>query len=46
VLDFLAEQGEWFQVHLGGARTGWVHRNVASKRPQGEVQPMTSSGST
>jgi uncharacterized protein YgiM (DUF1202 family) len=36
VLDFLAEQGEWFQVQLGGARTGWVHRNVASKRPQGE----------
>jgi uncharacterized protein YgiM (DUF1202 family) len=36
VLDFIAEQGEWFQVHLGGAQTGWVHRNVASKRPQGE----------
>ena len=36
VLDFLAEQGEWFQVQLGGARTGWVHRNVASKRHQGE----------
>jgi uncharacterized protein YgiM (DUF1202 family) len=36
VLDFLAEQGEWFQVQLDGARTGWVHRNVARKRHQGE----------
>ena len=36
VVDFLAEQGEWFQVQLGAARTGWVHRNVASKRFQGE----------
>ena len=36
VLDFLAEQGEWFQVQFGGTRTGWVHRNVASKRQQGE----------
>jgi Bacterial SH3 domain len=36
VLDFLAEQGEWFQVQLGGGRTGWVHRNVASKHLQGE----------
>lgn len=36
VLDFLAEQGEWFQVQLGGGRTGWVHRNVTNKRPQGE----------
>jgi uncharacterized protein YgiM (DUF1202 family) len=36
VLDFLAEQGEWFQVQLGGGRTGWVHRSVASKRPKGE----------
>jgi hypothetical protein len=36
VLDFLAEHGEWFQVQLGGGRKGWVHRNVASKRPQGD----------
>ena len=36
VLDFVDEQGEWFQVRLGGARMGWVHRNVASKRLQGE----------
>jgi uncharacterized protein YgiM (DUF1202 family) len=36
VLDFLAEHGEWFQVQLGGGRKGWVHRNVTSKRPQGD----------
>jgi uncharacterized protein YgiM (DUF1202 family) len=36
VLDFIAEHGEWFQVELGGARRGWVHRNVASRRHQGE----------
>jgi Bacterial SH3 domain len=36
ILDFLGEQGEWFQVQLGGGRTGWIHRNVASKRPQGD----------
>jgi hypothetical protein len=36
VLDFLAEYGEWFQVQLGGGRQGWVHRNVTSKRPQGD----------
>jgi uncharacterized protein YgiM (DUF1202 family) len=36
VFDFLAEQGEWFQVELSRARTGWVHRNVASKRPQAD----------
>jgi uncharacterized protein YgiM (DUF1202 family) len=36
VLDLLGERGEWFQVQLGGGRTGWVHRNVASKRPQGD----------
>jgi uncharacterized protein YgiM (DUF1202 family) len=36
VLDFIAEQGEWFQVQLGGGRTGWVHRNVANKHLQGE----------
>lgn len=36
VLDFLGEQGEWFQVQLGGGRTGWVHRNVVNKRPQGD----------
>ncbi len=36
ILDFLGEQGEWFQVQLGGGRKGWVHRNVASKRPQGD----------
>jgi uncharacterized protein YgiM (DUF1202 family) len=36
VLDFLAEQGEWFQVQLGGGRTGWVHRSVTSKRSKGE----------
>jgi hypothetical protein len=36
VLDFVAEQGEWFQAQIGGARMGWVHRNVASKRLQGE----------
>jgi Bacterial SH3 domain len=34
ILDFLGEQGEWFQVQLGSGRTGWVHRNVAGKRPQ------------
>jgi uncharacterized protein YgiM (DUF1202 family) len=36
VLDLLGEQGEWFQVQLGGGRTGWVHRNVTSKRAQGD----------
>lgn len=36
VLDWVGERGEWFQVQLGGERTGWVHRNVASKRPQGD----------
>ena len=36
VFDLLAEQGEWFQVQLSEARTGWVHRNVASKRPQAD----------
>jgi Bacterial SH3 domain len=36
VLDVLAERGEWFQVQLSGGRTGWVHRNVTSKRPQGD----------
>jgi hypothetical protein len=36
VLDFLGEQREWFQVQLSGGRTGWVHRSVASKRPQGD----------
>jgi uncharacterized protein YgiM (DUF1202 family) len=34
VLDFIAEQGEWFQVQLSPERTGWVHRNVASKHSQ------------
>jgi uncharacterized protein YgiM (DUF1202 family) len=51
VLDFQGEHGEWFQVQLGGGRTGWVHRNVASKRPQddgttgdakrGDVKPLS-----
>jgi hypothetical protein len=36
VLDWLGERGEWFQVQLGGGREGWVHRNVASKRPPGD----------
>ena len=36
VLHLLGEQGEWFQVQLGGGRTGWVHRNVTSKRAQGD----------
>jgi len=36
VLDFLGEQGEWFQVQLRGGRTGWVHRNVASKSAPGD----------
>lgn len=36
VLDFLGEQGEWFQVQLRGGRTGWVHRNVASKAAPGD----------
>jgi Bacterial SH3 domain len=36
VLDFLDEQGEWFQVQLSGGRTGWVYRNVASKHSQGD----------
>ncbi len=31
-LAFIAEQGEWFQVQLSGGRTGWIHRNVATKR--------------
>jgi SH3-like domain-containing protein len=31
VLAFLGEQGEWFQVQLSGGRTGWIHRNVASR---------------
>jgi uncharacterized protein YgiM (DUF1202 family) len=31
-LTFIAEQGEWFQVQLSGGRTGWIHRNVATKR--------------
>jgi uncharacterized protein YgiM (DUF1202 family) len=39
VLDFLGEQGEWFQVQLAGGRTGWVHRNVTSKRAQGDGAP-------
>jgi hypothetical protein len=37
LLEFLSEQGEWYQVHLSSTRTGWVHRNVASKRQPGEV---------
>jgi hypothetical protein len=46
VLDLLGERGEWFHIHLGGDRTGWVHRNVASKRTQGDgttgdVKPLT-----
>jgi uncharacterized protein YgiM (DUF1202 family) len=36
VFDLLGEQGEWFQVQLGAGRTGWLHRNVASTRPQGD----------
>jgi Bacterial SH3 domain len=36
VLDFLGEQGEWFQVQLRGGLTGWVHRNVASKAVPGD----------
>jgi Bacterial SH3 domain len=36
VLNSLGEQGEWFHVQLGDGRTGWVHRNVVNKRPQGE----------
>jgi uncharacterized protein YgiM (DUF1202 family) len=36
VFDCLGEQGEWFQVQLSGARAGWVHRSVASKRPQAD----------
>jgi hypothetical protein len=36
VLDILAEQGEWLQVQLSDTQTGWVHRNVASKRREGE----------
>jgi hypothetical protein len=36
VLTWLGERGEWFQVQLSGERTGWVHRTVVSKRPQGE----------
>jgi uncharacterized protein YgiM (DUF1202 family) len=36
VLDLLAEQGEWFQIQLRDGRTGWVHGNVTSKRPQGD----------
>jgi uncharacterized protein YgiM (DUF1202 family) len=35
VLTWLGERGEWFQVQLGGGGTGWVHRTVVSKRPQG-----------
>jgi SH3-like domain-containing protein len=31
VLAFIGEQGEWFQVQLSGGRTGWIHRNVASR---------------
>lgn len=33
VLDFLQEQGEWFQVKLSDGQVGWVHRNVASAGP-------------
>jgi uncharacterized protein YgiM (DUF1202 family) len=36
VLDLLGEQGEWFQVQLSENHTGWVHKNVASKRPQAD----------
>jgi uncharacterized protein YgiM (DUF1202 family) len=36
VVEFLDEQGEWFQVQLGGGRAGWVHRNVASKHAPGD----------
>ena len=31
VLAFIGEQREWFQVQLSGGRTGWIHRNVASR---------------
>jgi uncharacterized protein YgiM (DUF1202 family) len=34
VFDLLGERGEWFQVQVSENHTGWVHRNVASKRPQ------------
>ena len=36
VLDFWLSKESGFQVQLGGGRTGWVHRNVASKHWQGE----------
>jgi hypothetical protein len=36
ILDLLGEQGEWFQVQLSGNHRGWVHRNVASKRPEAD----------
>jgi SH3 domain-containing protein len=36
VLDWVGEQGEWLQVQLDGGRMGWVHRSVASKRPQSD----------
>jgi len=32
-LEFLGEQGEWFQVQLTDGRHGWIHRNVGSKKP-------------
>jgi hypothetical protein len=51
VLDLLAERGEWFQVQLSAGRTGWVHRNVTSKRPQGDgtadnIEPVNVKPST
>jgi Bacterial SH3 domain len=51
VLDLLAERGEWLQVQLSAGRTGWVHRNVTSKRPQGDgtadnIKPVDVKPST
>jgi hypothetical protein len=31
VVDFLGEEGEWFQINLPNGRVGWVHHNVARK---------------
>jgi hypothetical protein len=42
VFDLLGEQGEWFHIQLSGGRTGWVHRNIATRqsRPGGPAEGL------
>lgn len=37
VFELIGEQGEWLHVQLTNGRTGWVHRNIASKQAQSEA---------